>query len=200
MSWRPPGRRQSRVACALRRARDDPEAFAEFYDAYHQRVLAFFARRVLDVDVAWDLTAETFARALGQCAQFRGHAPEEEQGWLFTIARAQLSHYWRRGEVERAALARMGVEVPELTDADIERVETLGALAELRPAVADALAQLPDAQRHAVELRVVGELAYEEVAATLQVSEDVARARVSRGLRAMAQRLPARHPSPEESA
>lgn len=141
VSWRPPGRRQPRIACALRRSRDEAEAFTEVYDAYHERVLAFFARRVLDVDMAWDLTSETFAKALQQCDQFRGRTPEEEQGWLFAIARSQLSHYWRRGEAERAALARMGVEVPELADADIERVEALAGLGELKPSVADALAR-----------------------------------------------------------
>lgn len=130
----------------------------------------------------------------------RGHTSEEEQGWLFAIARGELSHYWRRGEAERAALTRMGVAVPELTDVDIERVETLAALSELRPSVAEALAQLPDGQRHAVELRVLQELSYEDMAAALGVSEDVVRTRVSRGLRAMSRRLKLLHPSVEELA
>lgn len=192
-------RHQSRP-CALRRSRDDAEAFAEFYDVYSDRVLVFFTRRVLDVEVAWDLAGETFAAALERCTQFRGDTHEEEQGWLFAIARGELSHYWRRGEVEQAALERMGVEVPELTDPDIERVENLAALRELRPSVADALAQLPDGQRHAVELRVLQELPYEDIAAALAVSEDVARARVSRGLRAMSRRLKLLQTSVEELA
>lgn len=200
VSWRPLVRHQPRTGCALLRSRDDADAFAEFYAAYSDRVVVFFTRRVLDVDVAWDLAGETFAKALQRCTQFRGHTPEEEQGWLFAIARGELSHYRRRGEAERAALTRMGVAVPELTDVDIERVETLAALSELRPSVAEALVQLPDGQRHAVELRVLQELSYEDMAAALGVSEDVVRTRVSRGLRAMSRRLKLLHPSVEELA
>ena len=64
-------------------------------------MLVYFTRRVLDVDVAFDLLSETFAKALERRRQFRGGSPEEEQGWLFSIARSELSHYWRDGRVER---------------------------------------------------------------------------------------------------
>ena len=49
-----------------------------------------------------------------------------------------------------------------------------------------ALAELGPEQREAVRLRVVDELGYPAVAARLGVSEQTARARVSRGLRALA--------------
>jgi RNA polymerase sigma-70 factor (ECF subfamily) len=168
----------------------EPEAFADFYDAYAERVLVYFTRRVLDVDVAFDLLSETFAKALERRRQFRGRAPEQEQAWLFSIARSELLHYWRDGRVERSALARLGVAVPGLTDPEIERIEELAGLAQLAAPLADAMAALPREQRRAVELRVVEECPYAEVARTLGVSEPTARARVSRGLRALARRLP----------
>ncbi len=181
----------SRVAqpCALSRARTDPDAFAAFYDSYASRVLVFFARRVLDAEVALDLTSETFAQALANRGQFRGRLEEEEQAWLFAIARTQLTRYWRRGKVEREALRRYAVEVPPLTDAELERVEGLAGLHDLTPHLLEAIAALPPDQRQAVELRVVEELDYAQVAERMAVSEQVARARVSRGLRAMAREL-----------
>ena len=39
-------------------ARDDAEAFGEFYDRHIARVLAFFRRRVPDGELAMDLAAE----------------------------------------------------------------------------------------------------------------------------------------------
>ena len=51
------------------------------------------------------------------------------------------------------------------------------------------MAALPPDQRRAIELRIVEDLAYEEMAAVLAVSEQVARARVSRALRALARML-----------
>jgi RNA polymerase sigma factor (sigma-70 family) len=179
-----------RSSSLLAQSRQDPDAFAAFYDAYAERVLLFLVRRVLDVDTAFDLLSETFATALERRHQFRGSSAEEEQGWLFSIARSEMSHYWRDGRVERIALARLGVGVPALSDPEIERIEQLAGIKELVPALHDAMASLPEDQRRAVELRVVEEYGYAEVATILGVSEQTARARVSRGLRALAQRLP----------
>jgi RNA polymerase sigma-70 factor (ECF subfamily) len=179
-----------RSASLLAQSRQDPDAFAAFYDAYAERILLFLVRRVLDVDTAFDLLSETFATALERRHQFRGSTAEEEQGWLYSIARSELSHFWRDGRVERIALARLGVGVPALSDPEIERIEQLAGINDLVPALQDAMASLPEDQRRAVELRVVEEHGYTEVASILGVSEQTARARVSRGLRALAQRLP----------
>ena len=175
-----------RPSCLLVLSRDDPNAFAAFYDAYAERVLVYFTRRVLDVEMAFDLLSETFAIALERRAQFRGHTPEQEQGWLFSIARSELSHYWRDGNVERSAIARMGVPVPGLSDPQIERIEDMAGLSEVAAPLADAMAALPHEQRRAVELRVIEEYGYAEVARELGITEQNARARVSRGLRALA--------------
>ena len=146
----------------------------------------YFARRVLDVDVAFDLMAETFAAALEHRFQFRGKTAEQEQAWLFSIARSELSHYWRAGRVERSALARVGVPVPGISDPEIERIEDEAGLSEVAAPLQHAMASLPPDQRRAVELRVVEECGYADVAVRLGISEQAARARVSRGLRALA--------------
>ena len=78
---------------------------------------------------------------------------------------------------------------PGLTDPEIERIEDLAGLSEVARPLADAMAALPSEQRRAVELRVVDECGYADVAHRLGVSEQTARARVSRGLRALALRL-----------
>ena len=179
-----------RSTSLLAQSRQDPDAFAEFYDAYAERILLFLVRRVLDVDTAFDLLSETFATALERRHQFRGSSAEEEQGWLYSIARSELSHFWRDGRVERIALARLGVGVPALSDPEIERIEQLAGIVDLVPALHDAMASLPEDQRRAVELRVVEEHGYSELAHILGVTEQTARARVSRGLRSLAQQLP----------
>jgi RNA polymerase sigma-70 factor (ECF subfamily) len=168
----------------------DADAFAAFYAAYSDRVLAFHARRVLDPEVAFDLMSETFAKALERRRQFRGESAEEEQGWLFTIARSELSRYWKTGKVERAALERWSIHVPPLSGPEHERIEALTGLSGLDERLAGALALLPEDQRRAVQLRVLEERSYEEIAEAMGVSEPTARARVSRGLRALARQLP----------
>ena len=174
---------------ALRRARSDPRAFAEVYERHWRPLLVFLTRRTFDAQVALDLTAETLAQAFAGRRSFKGKTNEEEQAWLYAIARRQFARYVRRGQVERRALRKLGIEVPPMGADDEARIVELAGLGDLRAAVAAAMQTLSEDQRTAVELRVVEELPYDEVARRLAISEDAARARVSRGLRALADAL-----------
>lgn len=187
MLWRTRGRSVDEPL--LCRSVDDPAAFGDFYRAYVDRVVVYFARRTFDAETALDLAGETFAVALECRQQFRGVTPQEEQGWLFAIARSQLGGFFNRGVVERAALVRLGCDPPGTSAADFEWVERLADLPSLRETVRTALDDLPRDQAYAVTARVVNARGYAELAGELNVSEQVVRARVSRGLRAMAETL-----------
>ncbi len=173
-------------SCLLVRSRTDPDAYADFYDAYADRLLGYLAARVLDVEVALDIASESFAIALQRRHQFRGSTPEEERSWLFAIATSELTRYWRQGGIESRALNRIGVSVVGLSDPALERIEErLGVLA-IAAQLRDQLDGLPEEQSRAVIMRVVEERSYEALADELGVTAQVARARVSRGLRALA--------------
>jgi RNA polymerase sigma factor (sigma-70 family) len=159
---------------------------ADLYREHAERMLVFFARRTYDAQTAVDLVGETFARAYASRDRRRGVTPEEAAGWVWGIARNVLLETLRKGAAERRALARLGAHAPVLNDDEQTRIEELAGLADLRGFVAAALDELSADQREALRLRVVSELEYEEVAATLGISEQAARARVSRGLRALA--------------
>lgn len=177
---------RSQVAGPLARTRDgDADAFAEFYASHHKDILIFFTRRTLSSETGLDLTGEAFAIALERRGQFRGTSVEEERGWLFTIARRLLIDFFRRGAVERSALRRLGVPDERFASSEIDRVDELAELGSRRRELAAALDRLPLDQRCAVELRIVAELEYAEVAEHLHITEAAARARVSRGLRAL---------------
>jgi RNA polymerase sigma factor (sigma-70 family) len=164
----------------------EPSAFAELYSAHSRPLLAFFTRRTFDVEAARDLTAETFAQAFESRRRFRGSTPEEAAGWLYGIARHQLSRYARKGRVERKAVRRLGIRLPSVSEEDHARIVELAGLAEMRDRVATAFSGLPGDQRNALRLRVLDERPYDEVAEALGVSEQAARARVSRALRRLA--------------
>jgi RNA polymerase sigma-70 factor (ECF subfamily) len=161
----------------------DPRAFERVYDAYATRVLAFLARRTFDAEAARDLTAETFAQAYQGRRRFRGSTDDETAAWLYGIARNLLNRYIRTGVVERRAIERLGIRVPQLVEADYERIVQLAGLADLRTVIAEEFSRLRPDQQAAVHLRVVEELSYPEIAQRLAISEQTARARVSRGLR-----------------
>ena len=164
------------------RSRRDPEAFRALYDRWSKPLLAFFYRRTFDPEVSADLLAETFAVAFERRRRFR-RIGRSGAGWLFGIARRELSHWYRHQEVELRAVRRLGLEVPELDDDSIARIESLDEVESLRASLADALKGLSVTERQAVELRVVDELDYGEIATRLDCSEATARQRVHRGLK-----------------
>ena len=169
----------------LRARLTDADEFVALYRRESQLVLMFCARRVLDPEIALDLTAETFAQAFRGRRGFRGTTEVEARAWLLTIARRQIARYLRRGALDRGAIERLGIQVPRLEPGEAEEIERRASLPQLRAAVAAALEHIGDDQREALRLRVVEERSYEQIADILGVNETTARARVSRGLRAL---------------
>lgn len=193
MAMRGRHRRQTDSRPLLAQAAENPTAFDELYLRYSQRVLVFLTARVLDAEVALDLTADTFVVVLEQAHSFRGTTDMEQEAWLLRLARTRVSRYFRRGAVERSALGRVGVVTPAMSTWEIERVEELAGVPALAASLAHALGTLPEEQREAVRLRAVEECDYASIAAQQFVSEQVARARVSRGLRKLATLLESVH-------
>jgi RNA polymerase sigma factor (sigma-70 family) len=164
-------------ATLLQAARTDPDAFRELYDRYAERVYGFHLRRSRNADAAHDLTAETFAQAWLSRRNFRDEADGSAGPWLFGIARNVLCASVRRGALERAACARLGVfdrldREPSSTEPEETWLDGLD----------EALSELPETQRDAIRLRLEDDLPYDDVAAALATTPQAARVRVHRGL------------------
>jgi RNA polymerase sigma-70 factor (ECF subfamily) len=158
---------------------------SSLYRQHAQSVLAYFARRTFDPEIAVDLMAETFASAFEDRLSFRGHGDEQALAWIYGIAHHRLAAFFRRGQVEKRALRRLGVERRPLDDWEYDRIEHLCGLSELREQIRQGLANLGSKQREVLRLRIVEERSYADVAQSLGVSEQTARTRVSRALRAL---------------
>jgi RNA polymerase sigma-70 factor (ECF subfamily) len=164
---------------------EDEDAFARLYERESEAVLLFLTRRTFDAEVAVELTAETFAIALQSWRRIRGLQPEQIRAWLFTVGRRLYGRYLRRARVERRAVKRLGIQTPAVHEDDIALIEARAGLADLRPLLRQELARLSDGQQQALRLRVLEERPFRDVAAALGISEQSARARVSRGLRTL---------------
>jgi RNA polymerase sigma factor (sigma-70 family) len=163
----------------------DPEAFAVFYRRHVRGVLAFFRRRVGGAEVAYDLTAETFAAALEASSRYEPR-PDPARGWLYGIAWNKLHEARRRGRAEDTARRALGMAPIVLTDEGLERIEALAGDRGL-----ELLSGLPGGQRDAVRARVLEGKSYDEIAVELGCSESVVRKRVSRGVQALRQKMEA---------
>jgi RNA polymerase sigma factor (sigma-70 family) len=145
----------------------DRDGVLQLYDTEAVRLRRWLQRETGNRETATDLTAETFAQALVSMRRFRGG---DETAWLYGIARNLLSQYRRRARVEDRARRKLGVPDRDWSDYEVEdRVVDLDAL--------------PEHERAALELHVVDELPYDEVARRLSITSGTARMRVHRALR-----------------
>jgi RNA polymerase sigma-70 factor (ECF subfamily) len=163
----------------------EPSAFVELYRRHADDVLRYFARRTLDPEAAAELTAETFAEAFASRGSYRDTGANGV-GWIYGIAKHQMSRFFRSGRIDREARAKIGIPVRELDPEDYERIEDLIDFEPIRQALIEALGGLPADQRDALRLRIVDGLSYGVVAERLQCADTAARQRVSRGLRRLA--------------
>ncbi len=150
--------------------------FQQFLDAHRGPVLAFL-RAMVGYDDAEDCFQETFIAALRAYDGMDGAHP---RAWVMTIARRKAIDHHRA----RARRPEPREQVPELA-APADN----GSLGDLDGEVWAAVAELGEAQRAAVALRYAGDLAYREIAAALDCSEEAARKRVSDGLRALRENI-----------
>jgi RNA polymerase sigma factor (sigma-70 family) len=171
----------------------DPDAFRQLYDRYAEPVNAFLLRRTSDREAALDLTAETFAQAWISRHSFTDQRGGAAGPWLFGIARNVLSRSARERRMLREASQALRLTTGRASVVpDQSWVEGLEADLEL------ALTSLPDSLRRAVELRVLADQSYDEVADQLDCSPAAARIRVSRGLTRMRSTLQTQSPQSQK--
>jgi RNA polymerase sigma-70 factor (ECF subfamily) len=170
-----------RTELTVRLSRDVDAAFPELVKGYQQAVYTTALRMTGRQADAADLAAEAFLRAY---QALRGYPPQrirelQLRPWLITIA-LNLSRNQARAASRRPAQVSLD-SAPE-PRARSGGPEEHVRRREMRSAVAELLAELPDNQRLAVVLRHVLDLPYAEVAAVLNCPEGTAKSHVSRGL------------------
>ncbi|MDH3730323.1 MAG: RNA polymerase sigma factor [Acidimicrobiia bacterium] len=166
-------------------SRDDLAAFAEMYERSSDEILAYFYRRTWDPHVSADLVAETFAAAWLRRGTYRGRDGSPVP-WLFGIAKRELGRYRRRRKIEFRAVRRLGIQVPQLGNDSVERIEQMVDARAFRGELVAALKRLSASERDAVQLRVIDDRSFREVGERLGCSEGAARVRVHRALRKLA--------------
>ena len=147
--------------------------FAEAAEHHLDDVHAFLVYLTGDRNVAEELTAETFARALERWRRYdprRGSA----RTWLCQVARSTALDHFRAEERRRRRESRFALQVPEAHEAVFGEG--------LSPELEGALARLSAADRAVIALRVVLDLDAESAGAVLGISPTACSTRLSRAL------------------
>lgn len=152
--------------------KDSQAVLAALYTAHAKSIQRFLRDLLGDSTLAADGMQETFARAFQRLETVR--TEETKVGWLFGIARNVSLEYMkaRRSARQRFVEENDGNAMP--CKRHSPEAQLLGR--ESAQIVTNALAQLPEARRAALLMRMDHGLSYEEIASALGWS--VAKARV----------------------
>jgi RNA polymerase sigma-70 factor (ECF subfamily) len=151
----------------------DLEGLRELYVGSHRRLVAAVAALTGDVAEAEDCVQEAFARAVSRWRRLSDY--DDPEAWVRHVAMNLARSRWRAAKRSLESRAGLAASVPALS------VDHVALLAALR--------QLPEDQREAVVLHHLVDLPVEEVAVRQGAPVGTVKARLSRGRRALAEKL-----------
>jgi DNA-directed RNA polymerase specialized sigma24 family protein len=153
-----------------------------FYHENCDQVEGYFRRRVGNQrELAPDLAAETLKSVYENQEAFRGSSLQEEQAWLYAIAKNRLFGYFRKARIERDALQRLDLQLT--SDADFERTDDIDAAKRLADELLEDLKNKYPLHYHAVRLHIYQGLDFEAMARSLDETPAAMRKRFSDCLR-----------------
>jgi RNA polymerase sigma-70 factor, ECF subfamily len=166
-------------------AQRDRAAFAPLYERYVDQIFAYVFTLTKDRELAEDVTAATFAKAIEELPRFEWRGVPYS-AWLYRVASNMVARNKRRpGWIE------LDSRLASDDDGPFESVEKHGRDQDVRAAVAS----LPEDQRQAVVLRFGGDMRNREIAEIMNRSEGAVKLLTFRALTSLRKRLGAPLPA-----
>jgi RNA polymerase sigma-70 factor (ECF subfamily) len=169
----------------VERAKIDASTFGDIYDAYYARIFRYALKRTGDADVASDITAETFMKALKGLPSFKWKGVPLS-AWLYRIAGNEIGMYFRKKAYAPASLsllieAGFDPEDPAMTE-ELARVQDGIHFEEEAHMIREELKLLPVKYHEVLALKYFEDKSPREIALILGKPEGTIRSLASRAL------------------
>ena len=171
----------------IEEAKKNPVVFGEIFDEYYPKIYGYILGRVGEIEVAQDLTSDTFYRALKNLWQFQWKGLHFSS-WLYRIASNTVKRYYRNKKYLPISLQLIVKEGEfELRD-DYDLVEELKrAEFELEKhqkflSVQKKLRKLPLKYQEIISLRFFEKMKINQIAEIIGKKEGTVKSLLSRGL------------------
>ena len=170
----------------IRRAQKEPEAFAEFYDKYYPQIFGYILKRVANLEIAQDITSETFFKVLKKLWKFRWKNISISS-WLYRIANNEIANYFRKNKKYSISLDKLKENGFEPISLHNPESEFLKAQEELKKhqdflKIQEKISQLPIKYQEVITLRFFEKKKIKEIAEILGKKEGTIKSLLHRGL------------------
>lgn len=167
----------------VRAALEHVDHFAPLYERHAMAIYKYCFNQTRNPDVANDLTAQVFLRALERLHQYRPRRGATFRSWLFAIARNIVIDQWRRSRPTRP-YERESYDIV----ADEPGPEELATHRSEMERLATAVETLPERYQDIIQLRLVG-LTTAEMASALGMTEPALKSAQTRAYRRLRELL-----------
>jgi RNA polymerase sigma-70 factor (ECF subfamily) len=160
----------------VRQAQKAPDAFAELYDRYYPGIFGYCLRRTANLEIAQDITSETFLKALKKLWQFRWRNISFSS-WLYKIATNEINQYFRKAEYKKSVsleeLQEQGFEPVSSHDPESELIEAQEELSQYQDflEIQVRIVELPVKYQEVITLRFFEKKQIKEIAEILGKKE-----------------------------
>lgn len=169
----------------IEQAKKDPSAFGKLYDIYYSKILNYIYHRVLDIEIAEELTSNTFYNALKAIPKYRHRS--SFRAWLYRIATNEIKMFWRtskhRRDREENFHTTQNLDRVYFITPDIEKEEEQAEKMQLFYSLHESLNALPEKYHTVLVLRYFEGLQYEEIAKVVGKRVGTVKSLVHRGLK-----------------
>jgi|688.fasta_scaffold79194_3 RNA polymerase sigma-70 factor (ECF subfamily) len=159
----------------IKKAQKNPEQFGPLYKKYHEQIFRYIYQRMDDIDLAHDITAQVFMKAILHIStyEYRG---VPFSSWLYRIAKSELYQSFRDKKTERTINIDT-INVAVIID-EIESDET----EENKKHLLNTLSLLKEKDVQLIELRFFEKRSFKEMGEILELTENNAKVKTFRAL------------------
>lgn len=171
----------------ITKAKKEPAAFGLLYDHYYPQIFNYVYRRIVDFELANDITSEVFLKAYTNFWKFRWQKISIK-AWFYRIATNEINMYFRKKDYRPSSLDALRAATDfEAADTQHFLDEKLAAEQKLQEHrdflhIQAVLKLLPVKYQEVIALRYFEQKSIKEICEILNKKEGTVKSLISRGI------------------
>jgi len=171
----------------IKRAQKEPAVFGQLYDEYYKPIFGYILKRVNVLEIAQDITSETFLKALKNLWRFRWQN-RPLAAWLYRIANHEIANYFRKNKPNLIPLEK--IPEPWLVEDNEAAIKQAYDFLILQ----NKIQQLPLKYQEVIVLRFYENKSIKEITEILNKKEGTVKSLLHRGLKKLNSLLEEKQP------